>query len=64
MTLINFFNSSSQVMAKLLAKHSAGRAMKLIQDMVTCWWSTWSICKRLLWCNAYLGLMEEEGDFK
>jgi len=32
--------SSLQAMAKLLAKQSAGRAVKPIQDVVTCWWST------------------------
>jgi hypothetical protein len=36
---INFFNSSSQAMAKLLAKQSVGRAVKPIQDVMTCWWS-------------------------
>ena len=35
--LINFFNSSSQAMAQLLAKQSVGRAVKPIQDVVTCW---------------------------
>jgi hypothetical protein len=62
--LINFFNSSSLTMAKLLAKQSVGRAVKPIQDVVTCWWSTWSMCNRLLWLKVYLALMEEEGDLK
>jgi hypothetical protein len=26
-------------MAKLLAKQSVGRAVKPIQDVMTCWWS-------------------------
>ncbi len=42
-TLISFFNSSSQAMAKLLGKQSAGRAVTPIQDVVTHWWSTWSM---------------------
>ena len=61
-TLISFFNSSSQAMAKLLAKQSAGRAVKPIQDVATHWWSTWSMCDRLLRLKNYLALMEEEGD--
>jgi hypothetical protein len=63
-TLINFFNSSSQAMAKLLAKQSAGRAVKPIQDVVTRWWSTWSMFNRLLRLKAYLALMEDEGVLK
>jgi hypothetical protein len=63
-TLINFFNSSSQAMAKLLAKQSAGRAVKPIQDVATRWWSTWSMCNRLLRLKAYLALMEDEGDLE
>jgi hypothetical protein len=51
-------------MAKLLAKQSVGRAVKPIQDVVTCWWSTWSMCNRLLRLKVYLALMEEEGDLK
>ena len=61
-TMINFFNSSSQAMAKLLAKQSAGRAVKPIQDVATRWWSTWSMCDRLLRLKNYLALLEEEGD--
>jgi hypothetical protein len=61
-TLINFFHSSSQAMAKLLSKQSVGRAVKLIQDVVTRWWSTWSMVDRLMRLKTYLALMEEEGD--
>jgi len=61
-TMINFFNSSSQAMAKLLAKQSAGRAVKPIQDVATRWWSTWSMCDRLLQLKFFLALLEEEGD--
>jgi hypothetical protein len=44
MRACNFFNSSSQAMAKLLSKQSVGRAVKPIQDVSTRWWSTWSMC--------------------
>jgi hypothetical protein len=46
--LVNFFNSSSQAMSKLLSKQSVGRAVKPIQDVSTRWWSTWSMCDRLI----------------
>jgi len=52
-TLVNFFNSSSQAMDKLLAKQSIGRAVKPIQDVSTRWWSTWSMCERLIRLKAY-----------
>ena len=61
-TLIGFFHSSTQAMAKLLGKQSVGRAVKPIQDVVTRWWSTWSMCDRLLRLKPYLALLEEEGD--
>ncbi len=61
-TLINYFNSSSQEMAKLLSKQIIGRAVKPSQDVVTCWWSTWSMVDRLMRLKTYLALMEEEGD--
>lgn len=61
-TLISFFNSSSQAMAKLLGKQNAERAVKPIQDVATRWWSTFSMCDRLLRLKNYLALMEEEGD--
>ncbi len=60
--LINFCNNSSQAMAKLLSKQSVGRAVKPIQDVATCWWSTWSMFDRLMCLKTYLALMEEDGD--
>jgi hypothetical protein len=45
-TLISFFKSSSQAMAKLLSKQSLGRAVKPIQDVATPWWSMWSMVDR------------------
>ena len=56
--LINFFNSSSQAMVKLLSKQSTGRAVKPAQDVVTRWWSTWSTCNRLLQLKVYLALLQ------
>ena len=47
-SIINFFNSSTQAMSKLLSKQVAGRAVKPIQDVVTRWWSTYSMVDRLL----------------
>jgi hypothetical protein len=46
--LINFFNSSTQAMGKLLSKQQVGRAVKPIQDVVTRWWSTYSMVDRLI----------------
>jgi hypothetical protein len=61
-SLIAFFHSSTQAMAKLLGKQSVGRAVKPIQDVATRWWSTWSMCDRLLRLKTYLALLQEEGD--
>jgi hypothetical protein len=61
-TLINFFNSSTQAMDKLLAKQSIGRAVKPIQDVAAHWWSTWSMCDQLFQLKAYLSLLQQEGD--
>lgn len=61
-SLINFFNSSTQAMGKLLSKQQVGRAVKPIQDVVTRWWSTYSMVERLIRLKPYLALLEEEGD--
>jgi len=60
--LVNFFNSSSQATKKLLGKQVEGRAVKPIQDVTTRWWSTYSMCDRLLRLKIYLSLLENEGD--
>jgi hypothetical protein len=60
--LVNFFNSSSQATKKLLGKQVEGRAVKVIQDVTTRWWSTYSMCDRLLRLKIYLSLLENEGD--
>ena len=60
--IVNFFNSSTQAMQKLLGKQAQGRAVKPIQDVVTRWWSTYSMLTRLLRLMTYLQLLEEEGE--
>ena len=46
--IVNYFNSSTQAMQKLLGKQAEGRAVKPIQDVVTRWWSTYSMLSRLI----------------
>jgi len=41
--LLTFFNSSPQATTKLLGKQVEGRAVKLIQDVTTRWWSTFNV---------------------
>ena len=60
--LINFFNSSSQAMGKLLSKQQVGRAVRPIQDVMTRWWSTYQMIQRLIRLRPYLALLEQEGD--
>jgi hypothetical protein len=45
--IVNFFNSSSQATEKLKEKTKArlGAPLTVIQDVVTCWWSTYSMCE-------------------
>ena len=56
-----FFNSSTQATDKLLELQSNGniqqytdygRAVKMIQDVVTRWWSTWRAAKRGRWLKT------------
>jgi hypothetical protein len=61
-SIINFFNSTTQAMSKLLLKEVAGRAVKPIQDDVTRWWSTYSMVERLLRLKMYFAILQEEGD--
>jgi hypothetical protein len=60
--LVNYFNSSSQAMKKILGKQVMGRAVKPVQDVTTRWWSTYTICERLLRLKLYLNLMQDEGN--
>jgi hypothetical protein len=48
----------------LLGRQVAGRAVKPIQDAETRWWSTHSMCSRLMQLKPYLELMEVEGILK
>ena len=49
---IEFFNSSTQAMEKLLnmqkTTRSGQKSLKLIQDVKTRWWSTWKMVQRLV----------------
>jgi hypothetical protein len=62
--LVGHFSSSSQAEAILLSKQIPGSAVKCIQDVTTCWWSTYSMCERLLRLQPYFSLMEAEGVLK
>jgi len=62
-SIVNFFNSSTQAMSKLLLKQVQGRAVRPIQDVVTRWWSTYSMLEWLLRLKMYLVILQEEGDF-
>jgi len=59
--LVGFFSSSSQAEAILLSKQAQGKAVKCIQDVCTRWWSTYSMCSRLLRLKQYFYIMELEG---
>ena len=59
--LVGHFSSSSQAEKILLSKQPPGAAVKCIQDVITRWWSTFAMCKRLLHLRPYLCLMEAEG---
>jgi hypothetical protein len=60
--LVNFFNSSPQAMKKLHSKQVQGRELNPIQDVTTRWWSTYSMCERLIRLRPYLSLLENEGE--
>jgi len=59
--LVGHFSSSSQAEQRLLSLQQNGRPVKCIQDVCTRWWSTFSMCERLLRLKPYLDLMEAEG---
>jgi hypothetical protein len=60
--MINFFNSTSQAMRKMLSMQQVGRMLRPIQDVVTRWWSTYQMIERLIQLRPYLAVLEEEGD--
>jgi hypothetical protein len=59
--LVNFFNASPQATKKLLGRQVEGRAVKPIHVVMTRWWSTYSMCNRLLKLKIYFDLLENEG---
>jgi hypothetical protein len=56
--LVRHFSSSSQAEEILLSKQIPGAAVKCIQDVTTHWWSTYSMCERLMRLCPYFTLME------
>jgi len=64
--IVTFFNSSSQATEKLKEKTKArlGTALTVIQDVVTRWWSTFSMCERLLRLRNTLTVMHLDGDMR
>jgi hypothetical protein len=64
--IVTFFNSSSQATEKLKEKTKArlGSALTVIQDVVTRWWSTFSMCERLLRLRNSLTVMHLDGDMR
>jgi hypothetical protein len=62
----SFFNSSSQATEKLKEKSKAmlGASLTVIQDMVTRWWSTFSMCERLMKLRTVLTIMHLEGSMR
>jgi hypothetical protein len=64
--IVNFFNSSSQATEKLKEKTKArlGAPLTVIQDVVTCWWSTYSMCEQLLHLRNILTVMHLDGDMR
>jgi hypothetical protein len=64
--IVNFFNSSSQATLKLKEKSKArlGSSLNVIQDVCTRWWSTFSMCDRLLRLRNVLTVMHLEGDIR
>jgi hypothetical protein len=46
--MVNYFNSSTQAMQKLLRKKVQGRALKPMHDVIPRWWSTYSMLSHLI----------------
>lgn len=60
--LVGFFSHSALATDRLLAHQDEGRKVKLIQDVVTRWWSTLSMCVRLVRLQGPLQAMEDAGE--
>jgi hypothetical protein len=61
--LVAYSNSSSQAEQRLLSLQ-VGTSVKCIQDVSTRWWSTFSMCERLLRLKMYFSVMEVENGLK
>ena len=62
--LVGHFPSSSQASEALASVQRRGvnsKDLKVIQDVVTRWWSTWKMIQRLRMLKNYLGILVEEG---
>jgi hypothetical protein len=64
--IVTFFNSSSQATEKLKEKTKARLevALTVIQDVMTRWWSTFSMLERLLKLKNVLTVMHLEGEMR
>jgi hypothetical protein len=60
--LVGHFSSSPQAEQRLLNLQPTGRPIKCIQDVSTRWWSTYSMCERLVRLKPYFALMAAEGN--
>jgi hypothetical protein len=59
---VGHFSGSSLAEQRLLNLQTTTRPEKCIQDVATCWWSTYSMCKCLLHLMPHFALMEAEGN--
>ena len=66
LSIVTFFNSSSSATEKLKEKSKSrlGAALTVVQDVVTRWWSTYSMCERLLRLKNVLTVMHLDGDMR
>jgi hypothetical protein len=65
-SIVTFFYSSSQATEKLKEKSKTrlGAALTVIQDVVTHWWSTYSMCEQLLHLKNILTVIHLDGDIR
>ena len=61
--LVGFFNGSSNATAALLLIQTSLniRALQVIADVATRWWSTWMMCQRLIYLRPYMNIMVTNG---